>query len=256
MATALAAGTSGLLEREGILAELHQAHDKALAGNGRLVLVAGEAGGGKTALLGRFCDDLAGHTTALRGGCDPLLTPRPLGPFLDLGEAASGRLADAVREGASAHDVAAAALAAGESGAPLVLVLEDRRAVQLGEDGPGGVAGVRSRERVGEPAPGLGGDVGEGAEGARRGEVLARPCEDPCIRARAERADEAGLADTRLPADEHQAPALAPGVFQEREQLLPLEQLRHVRLHGAPTLTRRVRPHDPGEARGASRLAP
>jgi DNA-binding CsgD family transcriptional regulator/tetratricopeptide (TPR) repeat protein len=125
MAIALAAGTSGLLEREGILAELHQAHDDALAGNGRLVLLAGEAGGGKTALVGQFCDDLAGRTTALRGGCDPLLTPRPLGPFLDLGEAVSGRLADAVREGASAHDVAAAALAAGENGAPLVLVLED-----------------------------------------------------------------------------------------------------------------------------------
>ena len=137
-----------------------------------------------------------------------------------------------------------------------VLEDDDRRAVQLGEDGPGGVAGVRSRERVGEPAPGLVGDVDERAEWARRGEVLARPCEDPCIRARAERADEAGLADTRLPADEHEAPALAPGVFQEREQLLPLEQLRHVRLHGAPTLTERVRPHDPGEARGASRLAP
>ena len=75
------------------------------------------------------------------------------------------------------------------------------------------------------------------------------------VRARNAR-DEAGLADTRLPADEHEAPALAPGVFQEREQLLPLEQLRHVRLHGAPTLTERVRPHDPGEARGASRLAP
>ena len=184
MATALAAGTSGLLEREGILAELHQAHDKALAGNGRLVLVAGEAGGGKTALLGRFCDDLAGHTTALRGGCDPLLTPRPLGPFLDLGEAASGRLADAVREGASAHDVAAAALAAGESGAPRVLVLEDRRAVQLGEDGPGGVAGVRSRERVGEPAPAWAATSAKGPRGlgvARFSHAL-RGSVHPCAR--------------------------------------------------------------------------
>ena len=256
MATALAAGTSGLLEREGILAELHQAHDKALAGNGRLVLVAGEAGGGKTALLGRFCDDLAGHTTALRGGCDPLLTPRPLGPFLDLGEAG-------LREARRRRPRGCLGARRRRRGAR---GRRERRAARARPRGPSSGPARRGRpgrrcgrplsraRRRARPRPGRRrrrrGRGGSAWRGSRT------PCEDPCIRARAERADEAGLADTRLPADEHQAPALAPGVFQEREQLLPLEQLRHVRLHGAPTLTRRVRPHDPGEARGASRLAP
>jgi MoxR-like ATPase len=49
------------------------------------VVVGGEAGVGKTALLRRFCD--AHATRVLWGACEPLRTPRPLGPFLDVAEA-------------------------------------------------------------------------------------------------------------------------------------------------------------------------
>jgi DNA-binding CsgD family transcriptional regulator len=45
--------------------------------------VAGEAGAGKLALVRRFAQQLAGRTV-LFGACDPLDTPRPMGPLLDL----------------------------------------------------------------------------------------------------------------------------------------------------------------------------
>ena len=63
-----------LLEREAFL--------DILAGPpGRLILVGGEAGVGKTALVRAFADG----RRVLWGACDPLHTPRPLGPLLDIG---------------------------------------------------------------------------------------------------------------------------------------------------------------------------
>jgi DNA-binding CsgD family transcriptional regulator/tetratricopeptide (TPR) repeat protein len=64
-----------LLEREPLLARLH-------AASGRLVLVGGDAGAGKTALVRRFLAD--SNARALVGGCDPLATAEPLGPFVDV----------------------------------------------------------------------------------------------------------------------------------------------------------------------------
>src|SRR3954451_10275020 len=58
---------------------------------GRLVLVAGEAGIGKTALVQAFCDGLAA-TRVLAGSCDALHTARPLGPFVDIAEQTGGDL--------------------------------------------------------------------------------------------------------------------------------------------------------------------
>jgi DNA-binding CsgD family transcriptional regulator/tetratricopeptide (TPR) repeat protein len=124
MAIALRTAAPGLLERDDVLARLTEAYDDAVAGSGRLVLVAGEAGIGKTALVRRLCEELGQTTPALRGGCDPLHTPRPLGPFLDLAEAAPPPLAEAIEAGGVAHDVASALLGSA-NGAPLVAVLED-----------------------------------------------------------------------------------------------------------------------------------
>ena len=112
MAIAPPTGALGLLERDDVLAELLEAYDGAVARSGRLVLVAGEAGIGKTALVRRLCDELPGSASPLRGGCDPLLTPRPLGPFLELADSAPPRLAEAIRAGGGAHDVATALLGA------------------------------------------------------------------------------------------------------------------------------------------------
>jgi DNA-binding CsgD family transcriptional regulator/tetratricopeptide (TPR) repeat protein len=76
-----------LLEREGQLAALGDALVDARAGRGRLLLVRGEAGIGKTALVDRFCAEVRG-ARVLVGYCDLLATPRPLGPILDI----TGRL--------------------------------------------------------------------------------------------------------------------------------------------------------------------
>src|SRR5205807_9773999 len=62
---------------------------------GRLVLLRGEAGVGKTALLRRFCREQR-ETRILWGACDPLFTPRPLGPLLDIARTVGGDLDELV----------------------------------------------------------------------------------------------------------------------------------------------------------------
>lgn len=73
-----------LLEREPPLAELEAALHGALAGRGRIVLVSGEAGIGKTALVEQFTHDQRHQVRVLWGACDALFTPRPLGPLHDM----------------------------------------------------------------------------------------------------------------------------------------------------------------------------
>jgi predicted ATPase len=72
-----------LLEREAPLDGLRAALADAARGEGRIVLVAGEAGIGKTSVVRAFLADLAGDggVRVLRGACDHLVTPRELGPF-------------------------------------------------------------------------------------------------------------------------------------------------------------------------------
>jgi DNA-binding CsgD family transcriptional regulator len=91
---------------------------------GRVVLLAGEAGVGKTALARTVCAERQGSHRVLRGSCDALFTPRPLGPFLDVAREAGGELERMVERGALPHDVAMALLAE-LRGPPALLVLED-----------------------------------------------------------------------------------------------------------------------------------
>ncbi|MFN8661147.1 MAG: AAA family ATPase [Thermomicrobiales bacterium] len=76
-----------LLERELPFAQLEEHVRQAEAGHGRLVLIGGEAGIGKSALLDAFHQGIAGETTVLRASCDALSTPAPLGPVRDLAPA-------------------------------------------------------------------------------------------------------------------------------------------------------------------------
>jgi DNA-binding CsgD family transcriptional regulator/tetratricopeptide (TPR) repeat protein len=113
-----------LLERERALALLDALLDAVRAdGRGRLVLVAGEAGVGKTLLLRRFCDEQ--DVRVLRGGCDPLFTPRPLGPFVDLGRSVGGDLGELVQQEARPHEVAAALARELEQETPTIVLVED-----------------------------------------------------------------------------------------------------------------------------------
>src|SRR3990172_6747808 len=65
-----------LLERGPFLVELEQRLEESRVA-GRLVLLGGEAGVGKTALLRRFCLLHRETARAFWGACDPLFTPPP-----------------------------------------------------------------------------------------------------------------------------------------------------------------------------------
>ncbi len=88
------------------------------------MLVAGEAGIGKTALLRRFCTEERACAPALWGCCEALFTPRPLGPLIDVAFAAGAGVEDAVERG-TPHEIARALLQELGRRAPGVLVLDD-----------------------------------------------------------------------------------------------------------------------------------
>lgn len=114
-----------LLERSEQLAELGARLSDVLEGaEGSVLLVSGDAGVGKTALLRRFCAGLAG-VRVLWGACDALFTPRPLGPLLDVASAVGSGFAELVEVGALPHDVTMALLRELAARSPTVLVLED-----------------------------------------------------------------------------------------------------------------------------------
>ena len=92
-----AAVRSDLLERETELAALAASFSDVRAGSGRLVLVAGEAGVGKSALVRSYCAEAAESTRVLTGACDPLFMPRPLGPFVDVAQTMGGTLTSRAR---------------------------------------------------------------------------------------------------------------------------------------------------------------
>jgi predicted ATPase len=83
-----ARSTAALLERDQFLAALRDCPP------GHVVLVAGEAGIGKTALVRAFCE--GEERLSLWGACDALRTPRPLGPLRDMARQLDTRLARAV----------------------------------------------------------------------------------------------------------------------------------------------------------------
>src|SRR5512132_1590899 len=95
-----------LLERAWLLEEL----DGVLATGGRVVLVAGEAGIGKSALVRRFTERRSADARFLLGACDPLLTPRALGPLHDIARQTDGRLAELLASGGPREAVFAAFL--------------------------------------------------------------------------------------------------------------------------------------------------
>jgi len=115
-----------LLEREPILAELDGLLRDAASGAGRVAAVAGEAGVGKTSLVEHFTALHAARARTLRGLCDPLSTPRPLGPVHDMAQQSRGPLAAALRDAVGREGLFSAFLA--ELAAPPVppiVVVED-----------------------------------------------------------------------------------------------------------------------------------
>ncbi len=82
-----------LADRDHQLGEIIARADDARAGRGGMVFVSGESGAGKTSFVEAFVDRWVKDERTLWGACDPLPTPRPLGPVHDIAH----RLAPATR---------------------------------------------------------------------------------------------------------------------------------------------------------------
>jgi DNA-binding SARP family transcriptional activator len=91
--------TTPLLERESSLAALNEYAVQALRGEGRLILLGGEAGVGKSTLVERMRQNLPGARWSW-STCDGLFTPRPLGPLFDLSDQLGGVLRERCQSGA------------------------------------------------------------------------------------------------------------------------------------------------------------
>ena len=90
-----------------------------------VVLVHGEAGIGKTALLRRFCAEAGESVRVLWATCDPLFTPRPLGPLLDIARLDRRRAAGAGRGRRPAIRGGRALIDELDRRSPSVVVVED-----------------------------------------------------------------------------------------------------------------------------------
>jgi DNA-binding CsgD family transcriptional regulator/tetratricopeptide (TPR) repeat protein len=114
-----------LLERESQLAELSERLASVIGHHrGGVALISGEAGIGKTALITRFLARQTKTIDVLRGNCDALFTPRPLGPFHDIAPAVGPELEELLEQDEPPYRLAAALLAKLARG-PTILVVED-----------------------------------------------------------------------------------------------------------------------------------
>jgi len=114
-----------LLEREAAQAALADYAREASSGSGRLVLVSGEAGIGKSALVDQLRETLHAARWSW-GACDGLFTPRPLGPLFDLASQLGGELDRLCQAGAGRDELFRALLHQLSEEGPLhVVIIED-----------------------------------------------------------------------------------------------------------------------------------
>jgi predicted ATPase len=117
-----------LLERDEALSALVDAFESARNGVGKVVLVTGEAGIGKTSLVQEFLSDVGSQARILIGVCDDLAVPRPLGPLLDLDGEVSLEYTTAFNRDVDLRDAHSLVLAELERlPTPAILVIEDVR---------------------------------------------------------------------------------------------------------------------------------
>ena len=115
-----------LLERESHLEALAAALAHAREGEGRVALVSGEAGIGKTTLLQEFAASQARSTRVLWGGCEALFTPHPLAPFHDIARQMGGDFGAALSAAANRQEVFNATLdRISRLDSPTLMVVED-----------------------------------------------------------------------------------------------------------------------------------
>ncbi|TPL37226.1 AAA family ATPase [Mesorhizobium sp. B2-4-6] len=115
-----------LLERQTQLTQLEAALAGAVRGHGRVVALSGEAGAGKTTLVEAFTERMTAGVKLLRGACEDLSIPDPLGALYDLAREAGWELPRAIdaRQG-QRLPFFSDALDVFETKGPSVLVIED-----------------------------------------------------------------------------------------------------------------------------------
>jgi DNA-binding CsgD family transcriptional regulator/tetratricopeptide (TPR) repeat protein len=115
-----------LLEREAQQEVLRNAFDQARQGHGSTILVSGEAGVGKTSFIADFTTPYRSAGLVFWGACDPLFTPRPLGPLYDIALQKLPNLLDLLNSGANWLAIALALLKSLlDNPAATIVVVED-----------------------------------------------------------------------------------------------------------------------------------
>jgi DNA-binding CsgD family transcriptional regulator/tetratricopeptide (TPR) repeat protein len=94
-----------LLERESYLAMLSSMLERTADGYARIVLLAGEAGIGKTSLLRQFVDMHQDRARTLWGGCEALFAAHPLAPLHDIAGQISGSFAARIASAPGRHEI-------------------------------------------------------------------------------------------------------------------------------------------------------
>jgi DNA-binding CsgD family transcriptional regulator/tetratricopeptide (TPR) repeat protein len=113
-----------LLERDPFLDTIAGLLEDAVDARGSLMLVGGEAGVGKSTLAREAVARSGSRVRTLSGACDPLTTPRPLGPLVDVAGAIGGSIRELLGAGA-ARDLVFAAFLDDLASVPTLLVFED-----------------------------------------------------------------------------------------------------------------------------------
>ena len=87
-------------------------------------MVCGESGAGKTSFVQEFIGGLADGQRVLWGACDPLSTPRPLGPLHDLAHEFGPATRELLKTSDQPYDIFVAVFEE-LRGRPTILVLDD-----------------------------------------------------------------------------------------------------------------------------------
>lgn len=105
IARSMDAGETTILERDDELRELLGHLAEASAGSGSFVVLRGEAGIGKTALVDAFLTGVHREAAVYRTLCDGVSTPRPFGPIHEIAPQLDSELTGLLEEGSPRHAV-------------------------------------------------------------------------------------------------------------------------------------------------------
>jgi hypothetical protein len=93
-----------LWERSSALNQLHELVAET-GRSGRVAVIAGEAGMGKSVLVSEFVRSCGPRVRVMWGRCDRLVTPRALGPLHDMGRQVGGQLAQVLGSDATQEEI-------------------------------------------------------------------------------------------------------------------------------------------------------